>query len=209
MDEPLSNLDAKLRVQTRSEISKIHESVGATTVYVTHDQTEAMTMADRIVIMKDGYIQQVGTPKEIYNNPANIFVGGFIGSPAMNFITGYYENGVFTAKDEEKNFTLLVTKEQRALLNDYNGKEIVLGVRPETITLEGDETNKNPANTWEKECDYAELLGYELVLYTYIGGQKLILKTPVSNDVRSHDTIRFNMNLDKLYFFDKETGNRI
>ena len=95
MDEPLSNLDAKLRVQMRSEIIKLHERIGATTIYVTHDQTEAMTMADRIVVMKGGYIQQIGTPKEIYNNPANLFVAGFLGAPATNFIKGVYNNGIF------------------------------------------------------------------------------------------------------------------
>ena len=102
MDEPLSNLDAKLRVQMRSEIAKIHQRVGATTIYVTHDQTEAMTMASRIVIMKDGYIQQIGTPKEVYNYPANIFVGGFIGSPAMNFFKGRLEDKAFVTEGEEQ-----------------------------------------------------------------------------------------------------------
>ena len=97
MDEPLSNLDAKLRVQMRSEIIKLHERIGATSIYVTHDQTEAMTMADRIVVMKAGYIQQIGTPKEIYNNPANMFVAGFLGAPATNFIHGTYADGIFTA----------------------------------------------------------------------------------------------------------------
>jgi multiple sugar transport system ATP-binding protein len=205
MDEPLSNLDAKLRVQTRSEISKIHERVGATTVYVTHDQTEAMTMADRIVIMKDGYIQQIGTPTEIYNDPANKFVGGFIGSPAMNFIKGTYSKGKFIVED--KVITLL--EKDREILANYEDKEVYLGVRPETITLKGAESNKNPSEDWTLECDYAELLGYEFVLYTFIGTQKLILKTPVVNKVKSHDQITFNFDLDKLYFFDVETENRI
>ena len=101
MDEPLSNLDAKLRVQMRSEIIKLHERIGATSIYVTHDQTEAMTMADRIVVMKAGYIQQIGTPKEIYNNPANMFVAGFLGAPATNFIHGTYADGIFTAGDHK------------------------------------------------------------------------------------------------------------
>ena len=205
MDEPLSNLDAKLRVQTRSEISKIHERVGATTVYVTHDQTEAMTMADRIVIMKDGYIQQVGTPEEIYNNPANKFVGGFIGAPAMNFILGTYKEGTFVVGEH----VIKLSKEHVDLLKGYEGQEIYLAARPETITLEGDDTNKNPAKALDLECDYSELLGYERVLYTYLGNQKLILKTPVETVVKNHDNIKVCFDLGKLYFFEKESELRI
>ena len=206
MDEPLSNLDAKLRVQTRSEISKIHERVGATTVYVTHDQTEAMTMADRIVIMKDGYIQQVGTPLEIYNNPMNKFVAGFIGSPSMNFLLGRYEKGVFSIGERK----ITLGKSDKELLKDYEGKELYLGVRPEAIYFEKESMNTNPSKeVWSSECDYVELLGYELVIYTYIDEQKLILKTPVTQEVKSHNEIKFQFNLDKLYFFDKETEKRI
>ena len=206
MDEPLSNLDAKLRVQTRSEISKIHERVGATTVYVTHDQTEAMTMADRIVIMKDGYIQQVGTPLEIYNNPMNKFVAGFIGSPSMNFLLGKYEKGVFSIGERK----ITLGKSDKELLKDYEGKELYLGVRPEAIYFEKESMNTNPSKeVWSSECDYVELLGYELVIYTYIDEQKLILKTPVTQEVKSHNEIKFQFNLDKLYFFDKETEKRI
>ena len=205
MDEPLSNLDAKLRVQTRSEISKIHEQAGATTVYVTHDQTEAMTMADRIVIMKDGYIQQVGTPSEIYNDPNNKFVGGFIGAPAMNFLSGVYEKGKFIVGQ----YFINLTKEHQELLKDYEGKKIYLGVRPETISLIGSELNKNPSNSWKSVCDYAELLGYEFVLYTNVEGQKLILKTPVTQEIKSHSNIEFCFNLKQLYFFDFDTEKRI
>ena len=205
MDEPLSNLDAKLRVQTRSEISKIHERVGATTVYVTHDQTEAMTMADRIVIMKDGYIQQIGTPKEIYNNPANKFVGGFIGAPAMNFLKVKVEGSSIRIADT----VIELNNEDAKRLENYNGKEVYLGVRPETIRLKGDDSNKNPSNPIKGICDYAELLGYELVLYTFIGEQKLILKTPVTSDVKTNDNIEYCFNLDNLYFFDLDNEQRI
>ena len=118
MDEPLSNLDAKLRVQMRSEIAKIHEQVGATTIYVTHDQTEAMTMASRIVVMKDGYIQQIGTPKEVYNNPNNMFVAGFIGAPAMNFIKGVFKEKEFVI-DTKNDLKIALTKDQIKLLNNY------------------------------------------------------------------------------------------
>ena len=130
MDEPLSNLDAKLRVQMRSEIAKIHEKVGATTIYVTHDQTEAMTMATRIVIMKDGHIQQIGSPKEVYNFPANIFVGGFIGSPAMNFVTGRYIDGKFVieADKTQRRIEVELTDELRANIQGYEGEEVVFGI---------------------------------------------------------------------------------
>ena len=114
MDEPLSNLDAKLRVQMRSEIIKLHERIGATTIYVTHDQTEAMTMADRIVVMKGGYIQQIGSPKEIYNNPANMFVAGFLGSPATNFVKGVYRNKQFIINDMKIDLPELPMKEKKS-----------------------------------------------------------------------------------------------
>ncbi len=126
MDEPLSNLDAKLRVQMRTEIAKIHKKVGATTIYVTHDQTEAMTMASRIVVMKDGYVQQIGTPREVYNMPANVFVGGFIGSPAMNFFKGKLSKNSFIITDENNQETKIVLdKEKVKILNDFiKDKEI-------------------------------------------------------------------------------------
>ncbi len=212
MDEPLSNLDAKLRVQMRSEISKIHESVGATTVYVTHDQTEAMTMADRIVVMKDGYIQQIGTPKEVYSNPENIFVGGFIGSPAMNFIKGVVNKDKFVIKstnEEEKDVSIKLGKEDVNRLKDYQDKEVVLGVRPEAIYLKDDINNTKPTNHISLVCDFAELLGYELVIYTYVNGQKLIFKTSIANEIKNRDKIQVCFNEDNLYFFDAETTKRI
>lgn len=130
MDEPLSNLDAKLRVSIRAEIAKLHQRLNTTTIYVTHDQTEAMTMADRIVIMKEGKIQQVGTPQEVYDNPANVFVGGFIGSPAMNFFNVIFEGNKIT--DEDSNFELEVPQGCVKVLNDkgYQGKKLIFGIRP-------------------------------------------------------------------------------
>ena len=136
MDEPLSNLDAKLRVSMRAEIAKLHQQLKTTTIYVTHDQTEAMTMADRIVVMRDGKIQQVGTPQEVYDHPANVFVGGFIGSPAMNFFKVTLKDGKIT--DDGNNFTLTVPGGCLKVLKDkgYDGKEIVFGIRPEDIHSE-------------------------------------------------------------------------
>ena len=221
MDEPLSNLDAKLRVQTRSEITKIHERVGATTIYVTHDQTEAMTMADRIVIMKEGYIQQIGTPVEVYNDPANMFVAGFIGSPAMNFVEATIKDGkvsvaykkptddnMLNAKATKANITISLTAADKKLLKDYENKKIVLGVRPENIYLKGDKNNEHPSEAMKVNCDFAELLGYELVLYTYINGQKVILKADAKEDVKTHDDITICFDKEKLYFFDIDSGKR-
>jgi multiple sugar transport system ATP-binding protein len=131
MDEPLSNLDAKLRVAMRSEISKLHHRLQTTTIYVTHDQTEAMTMATRLVVMKDGIIQQVGTPKEVYDRPENVFVGGFIGSPAMNFVSGKVEDGHFNLGS--KKVAIPEGKMKTLRDNGYVGKEVILGVRPEDL----------------------------------------------------------------------------
>ena len=153
MDEPLSNLDAKLRVQTRSEISKIHKRVGATTVYVTHDQTEAMTMADRIVIMKDGYIQQIGTPEEVFSDPVNVFVAGFIGNPPTNFVNAKFEKGMLRFG---KNCCISLKESDEKLLEGYEGKEIILGIRPENIYLAKDETIKSKTETFKFTCDFVE-----------------------------------------------------
>lgn len=136
MDEPLSNLDAKLRVAMRSEISKLHQRLQTTTIYVTHDQTEAMTMATRLVVMKDGIIQQVGTPKEVYDRPENVFVGGFIGSPAMNFVSGKVEDGYFNLGS--KKVAIPEGKMKTLRDNGYVGKEVILGVRPEDLHDEPD-----------------------------------------------------------------------
>jgi len=213
MDEPLSNLDAKLRVQMRSSISKIHERVGATTVYVTHDQTEAMTMASRIVVMKDGYIQQIGTPKEVYNDPANMFVGGFIGAPAMNFLKGTIKGDKFVIAPnpedkDSKEIIIEIGKNNAALVKPYDGNVVYMGARPEAIYLKGDITNSNPIKPVSLVCDFAELLGYELVLYTFVNGQKMVMKVSTSHDIKTHDNIDVCFNEKALYFFE-ETGKRI
>ena len=211
MDEPLSNLDAKLRVQMRSEIAKIHKRVGSTSIYVTHDQTEAMTMADRIVIMKDGYIQQIGTPKEVYNKPANVFVGGFIGSPAMNFIEGNVSKGVFTCEDSQGNVVLKLKlgKENTALLKEYDGKNIILGIRPEDIYVADDVTNQNPSNKFTLECDISELLGKELIVYSNLGDNRITISAKASYEIESGDKDEYTLDLKKLHFFDVESKNRI
>ncbi len=206
MDEPLSNLDAKLRVQMRSEIAKIHQRVGATTIYVTHDQTEAMTMASRIVIMKDGYIQQIGTPKEVYNYPANIFVGGFIGSPAMNFFKGRLEDKAFVTEGEEQ-VKITLTKEVYDRIKNYEGHNIVLGIRPENVNVVAASTKK--AGTISMEADVVELLGHELIVYGYVDGQRILLKTSAANDIKVGDVIKVNIDMENIHFFDVDSTNRI
>ena len=206
MDEPLSNLDAKLRVQMRSEIAKIHQRVGATTIYVTHDQTEAMTMASRIVIMKDGYIQQIGTPKEVYNYPANIFVGGFIGSPAMNFFKGRLVDKAFVTEGEEQ-VKITLTKEVYERIKNYEGHNIVLGIRPENVNVVAATTKK--AGTISMEADVVELLGHELIVYGYVDGQRILLKTSAANDIKVGDVIKVNIDMENIHFFDVDSTNRI
>ncbi len=205
MDEPLSNLDAKLRVQMRSEIIKLHERLNATTVYVTHDQTEAMTMATRIVVMKDGYIQQIGTPKDIYNNPKNMFVANFIGSPAMNFIQGVYRDGRFEVDTQ----SFKVPEMFHDSLKEYDGKDLVLGIRPEDIHYEGIVAEAFPETPFDFEVDVCELLGHEFILHGEFGKQKILAKVSSRVDVRAHETIKLAMDVAKLRFFDKETTNAI
>lgn len=205
MDEPLSNLDAKLRVQMRSEIIKLHERLNATTVYVTHDQTEAMTMATRIVVMKDGYIQQIGTPKEIYNHPANMFVANFIGAPAMNFIHGKYVKERFEV--DGKSF--FIPKMFHDALKAYDGKELVLGIRPEDIHYEGIVAETFPDTPFDFNIEVSELLGHEFILHGQFGGQPILAKVASRVDVHSHQTIKLAMDVSKLHFFDKDSTKAI
>ncbi len=205
MDEPLSNLDAKLRVQMRSEIIKLHERLNATTVYVTHDQTEAMTMATRIVVMKDGYIQQIGTPKQVYNTPANMFVANFVGAPAMNFINGKFVKGRFEVDGQ----SFLVPKMFHDQLKNYDGKELVLGIRPEDIHYEGIVAETFPDTPFDFNIEVSELLGHEFILHGQFGGQKMLAKVASRVDVKAHDTIKLAMDVSKLHFFDKETTKAI
>ena len=201
MDEPLSNLDAKLRVQMRSEIIKLHERINATTIYVTHDQTEAMTMADRIVVMKKGYIQQIGSPKEIYNNPANMFVAGFLGAPATNFLTGICKGHSFICNDHE----IKLPEMFHEALKAYDGKEIVMGIRPEDLHGEGIVADTYPTAHFQFDVDVSELLGHEFILHGKWGKQRLEAKVAARMEARAHETIELAMDLSKVHFFDQET----
>ncbi|WP_025729420.1 ABC transporter ATP-binding protein [Atopobacter phocae] len=204
MDEPLSNLDAKLRVAMRAEIAKLHRRLKTTTIYVTHDQTEAMTMADRIVIMNAGVIQQIGSPYEVYNSPANVFVASFIGSPAMNFFNVTYKDGVI--KDGDK-LTLVVPEGRRKVLDakGYDGKQLIFGIRPENIATEPIVLDVHPNQNVEAEVVVSELLGSESMLYSKLGETEFVAKVDARNIYKPGDQITLAFDMNKAHFFDSET----
>ncbi len=201
MDEPLSNLDAKQRVTMRSEIAQIHHSTGATTIYVTHDQTEAMTLADRIVVMKDGYIQQIGTPYDLYYKPVNVFVAGFIGEPPMNFVKGKVQGGKLTFGTNQ----LDITKKLGAKAAQYEGKEIVFGFRPEAIEL-GEQAD---AYVVDAQVELTEMLGDNTNIYITTGEDKAILKVDPHDTPEIDTSIKFSIPVKEVYLFDGETENVI
>lgn len=208
MDEPLSNLDAKLRVQTRSEISNLSKQFNNTTIYVTHDQVEAMTMADRIVLMKDGVIQQVSTPREIYLHPNNQFVAGFMGSPAMNFIdVKVLENSLAT---KNQSFDL-----RDDILNDlsekgYKDKDIILGIRPENIHLQKDiDITDDRYSLFSVNLTLAEMLGSETLLHFLINDASVIAKINTFEKFDRDQKVDLAIDIDFIHFFDKESGDRI
>ena len=205
MDEPLSNLDAKLRVQMRSEIIKLHERIGATTIYVTHDQTEAMTMASRIVVMKDGYIQQIGAPKEIYEHPANMFVAGFLGSPAMNFIEGTYKEGMFCFDAH----SIEVNNLAKESLKTYENKRIIMGIRPENIYMEEIVAQTYPKSVIDYQLDVKELLGNEYILHGMIGNTPMVAKVNARMELQPHQMLKLTIDANRMNFFDPETEEAI
>ena len=197
MDEPLSNLDAKQRVTMRSEIAQIHQSTGSTTIYVTHDQTEAMTLADRIVVMKDGYVQQIGTPKELYYDPVNVFVAGFIGEPPMNFIRATLKGGKIPFGKNQ----LDVSKKLGDKAKKYEGKEIVFGFRPEAIEL----GKKDDAHVLNVSVELTEMLGDNTNVYITAGEDKAILKVDPHDTPEVDSNITFSIPNGEVYLFDGET----
>ena len=206
MDEPLSNLDAKLRVTMRGELTKLHRKLGSTTIYVTHDQIEAMTMASRIVVMRDGRIQQVGTPKEIYEHPANVFVAGFIGTPPMNFIHGNLsETGKFTSLNEE--LTVQVPEDKVEVLKEkgYVGKELILGIRPEDIKDDPEFMEKALDTTVELVVDVAELLGAETNIYATVGNDSVIASVLARDDLRKNSKVKLAFDMTQCHVFDADT----
>ena len=204
MDEPLSNLDAKLRVAMRAEIAKLHRRLETTTIYVTHDQTEAMTMADRIVIMKDGFVQQIGSPQEVYNTPNNVFVAGFIGSPAMNFFNVTLQDGVIS---NGKGLSLQLPEAKRKLLEEkgYNGKELIFGIRPEDIKGAQIAIDTYPSSSVKAEVVVSELLGAETMLYTRVDDTEFVSKVDARDFHNPGETVELAFDLNKSHFFDKET----
>ena len=209
MDEPLSNLDAKLRVAMRSEIVRIHEEVGATTIYVTHDQIEAMTMASRIVVMKDGFIQQIGTPNEIYQHPTNLFVAGFIGTPAMNFLYGTLDDqGKFTLRGTDQKLTLRPT--EKVLLKNYVGHGFVYGIRPENLIFEKDERFAQFKDvTFQMEVGIVELLGDTLNVHGKVGETDVVVKIPNKYTIKEHDVITLAVEDTYARFFNETTTKAI
>ena len=208
LDEPLSNLDAKLRTAMRSEIIKLHKRLETTFVYVTHDQIEAMTMGDRIVVMKDGFIQQVDTPQNIYNYPCNLFVAGFIGAPQMNFLDARVkvedENIIV---DFNGNYQFILTGQKAKNLKAYAGKDIVAGIRPEDLKIRNTEELSNYKT--KARVDITELMGSEIYIYFDCYGQKLICKTSADIIVKSDSEIEIAFDINKMHFFDKETESAI
>jgi multiple sugar transport system ATP-binding protein len=203
MDEPLSNLDAKLRVQMRAEIQKLHQRIQTTTIYVTHDQTEAMTMATRLVVMKDGLIQQIGTPKEVYNTPHNMFVAGFIGSPSMNLFHCRLTETEILLGDQRfpiPSKYLPLLKEKK-----YLEKEIVIGIRPEDLQI----TDDVSPYAFKATVDVAELLGAETFLYCSLATQPFIARVQADSNFQPADVVTLVMRDEKIHFFDPETEERI
>ena len=221
LDEPLSNLDAKLRAAMRTELTKLHNRVGTTFIYVTHDQVEAMTMATRIVVMKDGLIQQVDTPQNLYDSPCNLFVAGFIGTPQMNFI-----NGTLNKKGEDLYFDfenvsvkLPAEKANNPALKDYIGQEVVLGLRPECIYDQPAQVEAHSDASFEAYVDVTELMGAEIYLYLNVGkseegdgkikivneGTNLIARVSSRSTSRAGDVIKVAFDTSRCHIFDKDT----
>ena len=200
MDEPLSNLDAKLRVETRANIARLHQRLGTTTIYVTHDQVEAMTMGDRIAVMKDGLLQQVGTPQELYEHPVNVFVAGFIGSPAMNFATTKAEGKdlLFGGHKLE-----LAGEQARAAETRPDGASVLIGFRPEHIELANGQDSA--AIRFPATVDVVEFLGNEELIHATSEGVEIVAMLPSDRDVKVGQQVKFAVPMEKLHIFDPES----
>ena len=200
-DEPLSNLDAALRVQMRVELAKLHDQLDATMIYVTHDQTEAMTMADEIVVLDQGIISQSGGPMELYNNPSNLFVGGFIGSPKMNFIntTIVSSNTKSTKVDLFGSSDIVIPKTSKT---SSSGDQVTLGVRPEHLLV-----NKKSSSSWESKVFVVEKLGSGTFLYLEKEGEPLVVETDGDSKIKVGDTVKVGFDADKCHLFDSSNNS--
>jgi multiple sugar transport system ATP-binding protein len=202
-DEPLSNLDAKLRVQMRVELKRLHDRLETTAIYVTHDQVEAMTLGDRVVVMKDGWIQQVGEPLELYSRPANKFVAGFIGSPAMNFVDVALAGSDGALWAEAPGLRLKVAAARTERMRAYTGQRLTLGVRPEDLHLAT--ASDAPHNVFDTIVDVVEPLGSEILLDVKVGPSLLVARVDPTVRVKLHETIRLAVDPERLQFFDTKT----
>ncbi len=207
MDEPLSNLDAKLRVQMRIEIAKLHQRLGTTIIYVTHDQTEAMTLGTRIVVMKDGVIQQVDTPQNLYEKPCNLFVAGFMGSPQMNFLTATVsvEGDVASLEIAGKSIPLPPAKSKKIIEGGYDGKQVIFGIRPEDVYDSEQFIANSPQSAFESTVKVYELLGAEVYLYFDLDEFPMTARVDSRTTSRPGDTVKFALDVEKIHVFDKET----
>ena len=207
LDEPLSNLDAKLRAAMRTELTKLHDKLGTTFVYVTHDQVEAMTMASRIVVMKDGLIQQVDTPQNLYDYPVNIFVAGFIGTPQMNFINCSLiqkDDGVYV-KFGKNEIKLPEDKAKNPALADYIGQEVIAGIRPECLHDEPMYLSSMADSTIDAHVDVTELMGSAIYLYVTSEGQSITANVSPRSTARNGDDIKIAVDASRIHIFDKDT----
>lgn len=207
LDEPLSNLDAKLRVQMRTEISKLHQQLQATMIYVTHDQVEAMTMGDRIVVLRDGFVEQIDTPINLYNRPTNLFVAGFIGSPSMNFLNGkIVRNDGLRFQEDGDGISLPLTEDQSTRLSEYVDKPVTLGIRPEDIYIADSVYIRERVAGADLSLTLLETMGSEIVIYTKTTGGQLVARVAPQELPSPGHTIRLAFVLDKFHFFNPETG---
>jgi multiple sugar transport system ATP-binding protein len=209
-DEPLSNLDAKLRVQMRTEIAKLHKSLEATMVYVTHDQTEAMTMGDKIVVMKDGFIQQTDTPMNLYNFPTNKFVAGFIGSPAMNFLTGkIVKDDAFYFNEDKEGLKIKLPEIFSKKLESLVNKEVFLGIRPENIHIKNNRDNDSIYSKINAKLEVVEPMGNEILLYFSTSTTQITARVEPGIEPSAGSNIDLFFDFSKVHFFDKATENVI
>jgi multiple sugar transport system ATP-binding protein len=209
MDEPLSNLDAKLRVQTRAEISKLHNRLQTTIIYVTHDQIEAMTMGDRMVVMRDGVIQQVGAPLDVYDNPNNIFVAGFIGTPPMNFLDGVVKEEGGKIVVDLSAFKLKVPEGKFKHIRQYINKPVVFGIRPQSINDREMLPNSSDDQVVTAMVDVSELIGSEVYLYMSVGEHSFIASVESHTKARDGEKHQVVFDINKMHLFDKETEKAI
>ncbi|MEW6718280.1 MAG: sn-glycerol-3-phosphate ABC transporter ATP-binding protein UgpC [Chloroflexota bacterium] len=208
-DEPLSNLDAKLRVQTRAEISKLHQRLQTTFIYVTHDQTEAMTMASRIAVLNHGLLQQLDTPQNLYDKPDNMFVAGFIGSPAMNFFEAHLHKSDSKLVIDASSFQVQIPEERIKMYQDYVNKPVIFGIRPDDIYNPDYAPPVIEAQPVEGKVDVTELMGNEIFVYMVVGNHRFIARVDPRSKYKMGERARLVFNMDNMHLFDRETEKTI